>query len=194
MAMLAFGAAASATTGTAATAGLFGAGGAFSMGTTLMTVGTAVSTIGGIAGVMGEQALHDYNADIYKAQALDQAAQAGRDAAVIHIQTMRDADILREKQQREKGLRMKQWGKSGVAMTGSPLLVFEGTAYLDEEEMDDIITSGERKAEQVRMTGMTAAEVSSKQAGRSEVESGYSAWGYGKVAGSTLASGAKILQ
>lgn len=115
-----FGTAATAATSTAAataaTSGLLGAGGVFSLGTTLGTLGTGLSLFSGLQqfSAGNEQAKNAY------AQTAENIKEQTRQATL---------NAYNEKQAAEGARRQQKLAylKSGVSLSGSPLLLLEET-------------------------------------------------------------------
>lgn len=123
-------AATSTAAATAATSGLLGVGGAFSLGTTLGTLGTGLGLLSGVQQfAAGNQ------------QAKNAYAQA---AETVREQTRQSTlNAYNEKQAAESARRQQKLAylKSGVSLSGSPLLLLEETRQRGISNANAINTS-----------------------------------------------------
>lgn len=164
------------------------------LGDAMLVVGTATSLIGSIAqgSAMATQAEAQAKQDRINAQLA--AEQAGHDAALVYQETQQKSDALREDQQRQRALRMKQWGKSGGGMGESALAVFEGSDYWDQMDREQLLLNGEQQADSILYSGSVASQrYAASAAQQSSQASGYRTSGYLSGVSSAMQLGSKIM-
>jgi hypothetical protein len=157
------GTAASAAAGTAATAGLIGTGGTLFgiSGLTASALSTGFSVLSGLSSFMGgmqakgESKIQAANA---KADAAKRGAEEARLAAREADLTQQEADSIRKRQK-------VAYLKSGVSLSGSPLLVMEETRRKGKENVNEILTAGQYASQSAYQEGRTQARAY-KSAGR----------------------------
>ncbi|MBN2140378.1 MAG: hypothetical protein JW718_05165 [Desulfovibrionaceae bacterium] len=110
--------------------------------------------------------------ELAEQRALSAEQQARQEAADERARTEAGIEGLRRGQARERARRMTGWGRSGVRMEGSPVMVMEAEAALDEAEAlsllqqgraaeERILSGGGRRADQYRL----AAKASGRETG-----------------------------
>lgn len=101
----------------------------------MMAVGTAVSVMGQMQQGRNAKKAADYNAAI-----------ADRNAGIARQQAEQDAQAQQRQARLQQGAAVAAYGKSGVAIEGSPLDVLEQSASLAELDRQTILYRGELRA------------------------------------------------
>lgn len=94
-------------------------------------------------------------------QAEDAAEAAEIDAAAAASEERRsardEAERLSRRNRADKARRMADFGRSGLVMAGSPLLAAQARAAEDEDEAQEVLTGGRRRAQDVLARGRARA-------------------------------------
>lgn len=130
----------------------------------LSTLGVVGMMAGSVAQGNIQKANLDYQARVNEMNATLAAEAAGEDAALIKMQASRAADLKREEQQRRRAVLRANRGASGGGIGDSALALFEGQAYWDEMEIQDILQAGESRASARRRGGSIEAASLTSQA------------------------------
>jgi hypothetical protein len=165
------------------------------VGTLLTDIGLTSTLAGGMASGNAQAEAAYANADALNADAISAQSAAEDNALQIRKEKAREAENLTQQQARDRASRMAAAGASGVTMSGSPLQVMEGAAYMDAKDMDALLESYEdAEASALRSGSRTAqgyrnqANVYSRQ-GRTTSDNSWL-----NAASSTLSMGAMLLK
>lgn len=133
----------------------------------------------------GERAARD--AEAQAGQAMEKAEQQAR---MVREKNNQEHDELVDAQRKRRATRRVRWGKSGVRMSGSPLLVASGREAEDEKVGSGLLRQGLLEEDAVLASGRRAASdylaraSENRRAAKRELASGYF-----NAAGSLLTSG-----
>ena len=169
------------STAGASTVGLLGAGGVLGAGTGLgATIGAGIAGLGGlgtittglsifsglssIVGGMQQQGMANQQAELAMATAQMQGAEMGR-------QSFREAQLVSEEAERVRRRQKVAYLASGVTLEGSPLLIMEETRANAQDNVNEILKSGEAAKSAALMEGRMKAE-NYKSSGREAFSKG----------------------
>ena len=140
-----------------------------------------------------EKQAAEYNARMaeYQAKAAErQAKWAEYNAALAKQEAERKAKKKELEKERLLGMQRARYGKSGVQLEGTPLLVMEETNKLLEQDIADILYGGELEAYNYRMQ----AQGYRTNAGMYQAEAGFERYkGRAKAGAGTFLAGTTLL-
>ena len=112
------------------------------MGAEALVAGTLISAIGSVKSAQDQ------------ADALEQQAQARfLTAKQAELSAKREAEMAARKGEKIKGAQISAFGRSGVTLEGSPLMMLEETAANISEEISAILASARFKAGTISAEG-----------------------------------------
>ncbi len=89
----------------------------------------------------------------------DRALESSEEQArMVRERNRREHDSLLGEQRRRRSSRLTRWGRSGVRMSGSPLLAAVGSAVEDEKAGSGLLGKGRLEEESVLASGRRAAD------------------------------------
>ena len=124
----------------------------------------AMGGVEGIVSANNQATMARSQAEQQEAAASREQWEAEREADMIRDQSEQRTDQLRREQEKKRARRMNAMGASGVQLSGSALLIQEGSVYDDELDAQALLDQGEMQATYRAAGGAMRADALRSQA------------------------------